>query len=113
MHGKPVTAALAATGLIAGYGVAVASGSRPLGGVLLGVCGLGCIAIWSRRHDRRTKILLTGGGLVAFACSHALGMLIGAWPAVILTAAVTAGAYWRFSDSARGASAVPGLTTRP
>jgi hypothetical protein len=99
------TAALAATGLIAGYGVVAATGSRPLGGAVLAACGLPCIAIWTRRHDLRTTALLTAGGLGAFAFSHAAGLEIGAWPAVLLTAGVTAGAYWRLSDSQAVSSA--------
>lgn len=95
------TCALAAIGLLAGYGVAVATGSRPLGGLVLAACGVPCIVIWGRRHDRRTAALLTLGGLAAFALSHAIGVLIGPWPAVVLTAAVTATAYWRLSDSSR------------
>ena len=93
------TAALAAAGLIAGYGVAVASGSRPLGGVVLAACGVPCIVIWARRHDRRTAALLTLGGLTAFAFSHGMGALIGPWPGVLLTAALAAAGYWRLSDS--------------
>jgi hypothetical protein len=96
---RPSTSALAATGLIAGYGVAVASGSRPLGGLVLAACGVPCIVIWARRHDRRTALLLTSGGLAAFALSHGIGFLIGPWPAVVLTAALTSMAYWRLSDS--------------
>jgi hypothetical protein len=92
------TAALAAIGLIAGYGVAVASGSRPLGGVVLLVFGLPCVAIWVRRHGPRTAALLTGLGVVAFALSHALGAAIGAWPAVLVTAALAFVAYFRLSD---------------
>ena len=96
------TAALAAAGLIAGYGVAVASDSRPLGGVVLAACGVPCIVIWARRHDRRTAALLTLGGLAAFAFSHGMGALLGPWPGVLLTAALTAAGYWWLSDS-RGA----------
>jgi hypothetical protein len=95
------TAALAALGLIGGYGVAVATGSRPLGGLLLLACGGACLAVWVPRHGWRMAALLAAGGLVAFALSHALGLLIGAWPAVLLTAAGTAAAYWRLSDSRR------------
>ena len=39
------TAPIAAAGLIAGYGVAVGTGSRPLGGVVLAAFGLTCIAV--------------------------------------------------------------------
>ncbi len=92
------TAALAAIGLIAGYGVAVASGSRPLGGVVLLVFGLPCVAIWVRRHGPRTAALLTAIGVVAFALSHVLGPAIGAWPAVLVTAALVFVAYFRLSD---------------
>ena len=93
------TAPIAATGLIVGFGVAVLSGSRALGGVVLAICGLACIAIWLRRDGRGTAIMLTIAGLLAFALSHLLGLVIGAWPAVLLTAAVTAALYWRVSDS--------------
>ena len=99
MQAQASTAALAATGLIAGYGVAVLSGSRPLGGIVLAGCGLPCVVVWARRHGLRTTSLLTAGGLGAFAVSHALGLLIGPWPAVLVTAAVTSGVYWRLSDS--------------
>jgi hypothetical protein len=92
------TAALAAIGLIAGYGVAVASGSRPLGGVVLLVFGLPCVAIWARRHGPRMTALLTAIGVVAFALSHVLGAAIGAWPAVLVTAALVFAVYLRVSD---------------
>jgi len=95
------TAPIAAAGLVAGYAVAVATGSRPLGGVLLAFCGLTCIAIWARRDGRRTTVTLTLIGLGAFALSHVLGLVIGAWPAVLLVAAAASGACWRLSDARR------------
>lgn len=95
------TAPIAAIGLIAGYGVAVASGSRPLGGVVLALFGLVCIAVWARRDGRRTTIWLSVVGLGAFALSHVLALAIGAWPAVLLVAAVTFAACRRFSDARR------------
>jgi len=101
MGSELATAPIAAVGLIAGFAVAVASGSRALGGVVLACCGLWCIAIWLRRDGRRTAVRLTLVGLVAFALSHVLGLLIGAWPAVFLAAAATAAACWRLSDVRR------------
>ncbi len=95
------TAPLAAAGLIGGFAVAVTTGSRPLGGVVLAAFGLACIAIWLRRDGRRKAIILTVAGLLAFAISHLLGLVIGAWPAVLLTAAATAALYWRASDGRR------------
>jgi hypothetical protein len=93
------TAPLAAGGLIGAYAVAVLSGSRPLGGIVLAAFGLACIAIWLRRDGRRTTILLTAIGLLAFALSHLLGGLIGAWPAVLVVSAATAAACWVLSDT--------------
>jgi hypothetical protein len=43
--------------------------------------------------------MLTIAGLVAFALSHVIGLIIGAWPAVLLVAAATGVLYWRVSDS--------------
>lgn len=93
------TAPLAAAGLIAGYGVAAASGSRTLGGVVLAGFGLSCMGIWLVRDGARRAAQLTGIGLVAFAGSHVLGRAVGAWPAVLIAAAATAGACWRLSDA--------------
>jgi hypothetical protein len=92
------TAALSAAGLIAGFGVAIGTGSRPLGGVVLAAFGLTCIYIWLRRDDRRTATRLTIVGLAAFVISHGLGLLIGAWPSVFVVAAATAWTCWRWSD---------------
>jgi hypothetical protein len=96
------TAPVAAGGLIAGFGVAVATGSRPLGGVVLAACGVACIAVWARRDGTRVTVTLSATGLVAFAVSHLLGRVIGAWPSVIVVSAVTAGLCWWLSDSRRG-----------
>ena len=93
------TSLLAAIGLIAGFGVATGTGSRPLGGVVLLLFGAACVACWLTRDDRRTAAVLTGVGLFAFALSHVLGLLIGSWPAVFVTAAATAWACWRRSDA--------------
>jgi hypothetical protein len=98
---RVATAPIAAAGLIAGFGVAIASGSRPLGGIVLAGCGLVCVMIWLRRDGRRTAALLTVAGLFAFAVSHLLGLVIGAWPAVLLVAAATAALCWRVSDARR------------
>lgn len=95
------TAPIAAAGLAAGFGVAVATGSRSLGGVLLGGCGLACIAIWVRRDGPRTAAALASAGLLAFAVSHLLGLVIGAWPAVAVVTLATAALCYRVSDRHR------------
>jgi hypothetical protein len=99
------TAPISATGLIAGYGVAVLSGSRSLGGVVLACSGIACMAIWMRRDGARTTMTLTAIGLGAFALSHVVGRLIGAWPAVLLAAAAIGIASWRISDARRPVAA--------
>ena len=93
------TAPIAAAGLIGGFAVAVASGSRPLGGLFLAACGIACIAIWLRRDGPRTAAVLTIAGVLAFALSHVVGLVIGAWPAVALAAIGTAWLCWRYSDA--------------
>lgn len=99
MTRKPITAALAAGGLIAGYAVAVATGSRPLGGVVLLAFALPCVAIWLKRDGRRVAAGLTAAGVIAFIGSHVLALAIGAWPAVLVVATATAAICWRVSDA--------------
>ena len=60
---RPISAA----GLIAGFAVAVGTGSRPLGGAVLAAFGLSCIAVWLARDGVRITAQLTGIGLLAFA----------------------------------------------
>jgi hypothetical protein len=95
------TAPIGAVALIGGYGVAVATGSRPLGGIFLVLCGAVCVAIWARRDGRATAITLTVVGFVAFALSHVVALVIGTWPAVVLMAAAAFAVCWRCSDARR------------
>ena len=68
------------------------------------VCGVPCIAAWLERDGRRTAAWLTAAGLFAFAASHGLGLVIGAWPSVIVVSAATAALYWQVSDARRSPS---------
>jgi hypothetical protein len=99
MRERVPTSLLAATGLIAGFGTAIGTGSRPLGGVVMAAFGLTCIYFWVKRDGRQTAVRLTLVGLAAFVFSHVLGLVIGAWPAVFVVSALTAWACWRWSDS--------------
>jgi hypothetical protein len=99
------TAALAAGSLIAGYAVAVGSGSRPLGGLVLAAGGLCCARIWARRDGPRAAAALTALSLAAFAGSHLLALAIGPWPAVLSVSALTAAVVWTRSDAPSGARA--------
>jgi hypothetical protein len=93
------TAPVAAGTLIVGYAVAVASGSRPLGGLVLLVGGLWCFRTWARRHGSREALVLVAVGLTAFVVSHLLALLVGAWPSVLLVAAFTAAVTWIRADA--------------
>lgn len=105
------TALLAAAGLIGGFGTAVGTGSRSLGGVVMAAFGLACIYFWITRDGAETATKLTLVGLAAFVLSHGLARLTGAWPSVLLVSALTAWCCWRWSDSrhlgARSSAAGP------
>jgi hypothetical protein len=88
--------------LIAGYAVASATGSRPLGGIVLLAGGAWCVRAWLRRDGVPTALSLGAVGLGAFAGSHLLALAIGPWPSVLLVAAVMGAVAWRRSDAAAG-----------
>jgi hypothetical protein len=86
------TAPVAAGSLIAGYAVAVRSGIRPLGGAVFAAGSAWCAREWSRRRGTATSAVLSGVQLGAFAGSHRLARRIGAWPAVLASAAASGAA---------------------
>ncbi len=102
------TAPIAAGALIGGYAVAAASGSRPLGGVVLAAGGLWCLRAWHARHGARTAAALGGAGLLAFAGSHVLAKGVGAWPSVLLVSAAMAAVAWTQADARAGLALRPG-----
>jgi hypothetical protein len=106
------TAPVAAGSLIAGYAVALASASRPVGGVVLLLGGMWCVRSWTLRNGPRTAISLAGVALGAFIVSHVLAVFLGAWPAVLLVAAVTGAVVWVRSDARPPAASAP-LAFRP
>ena len=96
------TAPLVAAGLVGGYLVARESGIRPLGGAVLGAAGVAAGALWLRRSGPATTALLAGVYLGGFGASHPLAKKIGAWPAVLSVAAVSASASYVLSDRTAG-----------
>ena len=110
VNARVPTSLLSALGLIAGFGTATTTGSRPVGGAVLAIFGLTCIYFWVRRDGGATAVRLTLVGLAAFVFSHLLGLAIGAWPSVLLVAAVTAWCCWHWSDSKVYGSAAGPLT---
>lgn len=84
----PMTWPVASGSLVVGFGVAQASGVRPLGGVVL-VLGAGWCAVRWRRGvgTARTAVLLLIY-LVAFVASHLIAGTVGTWGAVFLVSAL-------------------------
>ena len=90
---------VAGSALIAGFGVAQATGVRPLGGLVLLAGGAWCARRWLDEAGAARA-----GGLVAlmigaFVASHILAKGIGAWPAVLVAASLTAAAAWVLADA--------------
>lgn len=92
------TAAVSAVSLLAGFGVAQATGVRALGGVVLVAGAAWCAREWLQHGGVPVAVGLTGAYVGAFVGSHLLAREVGAWPAVLTVSAVTAGAAWAFSD---------------
>lgn len=103
---------VAAGSLVAGFAVAQATGIRPLGGVVL-LAGAGwCALRWRERAGTGRAAALAGLYVAAFAGSHGLAHVIGAWPSVAVVSAVVGGAAYAVAD-ARPSSATPGPGRRP
>lgn len=85
-----MTPLLAALSLVAGFGVAQATGDRSAGGAVLLALALAAAALCRRTAGtgRAVVLLLVVAG--AFAASHVLARAVGAWPSVLLCAAVPA-----------------------
>jgi hypothetical protein len=91
---------IAGGSLALGFAVAQATGVRPLGGVVL-LAGAGwCATRWHARVGTGRTAALVGLYATAFAASHALAPLTGAWPAVAVVATVAAAGAYVVSDAA-------------
>lgn len=92
------TAPVTALGLVGGYLVARETGIRPLGGVVLGGAGLLAGRSWLSRTDPATTAALSAIYLGGFGASHPLAKKVGAWPAVLGVAALSAAASHLLAD---------------
>lgn len=92
------TALVAALTLVVGFAVAQATDVRALGGAVLLAGTAWCVVREARRTAwwRLVVVVLAGG--VAFATSHLLSDVVGAWPAVLLAAAALATVTWALVD---------------
>lgn len=90
---------IAAGALLLGFAVADVTGVRAIGGVVLFLGGLACGLRWRLLLGLPRALALVGVFLAGFVLAHPLGHAIGAWPAVILVAAVVGGIAWRVADA--------------
>lgn len=81
----------AAACLPAGFGVAVATGVRPLGGLVL--LALALLAGRLSGGDRRAQVRWYLVVLACFVVSHLLGLVVGSWSAVAVVTVVATAAY--------------------
>lgn len=92
------TAPVVAASLIGGYVVARETKIRPLGGAVLAAGGAVAGRQWARRVGPVGTAALSAVYLGSFGASHPLAKKIGAWPAVLSAAGVSAAASWIVSD---------------
>ncbi|MCD0483492.1 hypothetical protein [Streptacidiphilus sp. ASG 303] len=95
---KVPTAAVAAGGLVGGYGVARWTKRRPLGGVALAAAGAVAARQWRRQAGTGGAVALTGLYAAAFAGSHPLAKRLGAWPSVFAVSGAVALASYVVAD---------------
>lgn len=101
----PPTWPIAGGSLLVGFAVAQLSGVRLLGGIVLFAAALACGLRWRVLLGLPGALALVAAYLAAFALSHPLGDVLGAWPAVLTVSAAIAALAWWASD--RRAAAAP------
>jgi len=82
---------VAAATLLASFGVAELTGVRAIGGLVLIAGGAWCARRALQIAGPLAAAALVAVALALFVGSHPLGQVIGAWPAVALSAAALAG----------------------
>jgi hypothetical protein len=92
------TAPVVAAGLVGGYVVARETKIRPLGGAVLAAAGLVAGRRWLRTVGPAGTAALSAVYLGGFGLSHPLAKRIGAWPAVLAAAGVSAAAAFAVVD---------------
>ena len=100
----------AAATFLAGFGVAELTGVRALGGVVFLAGGAWCGRAALPIVGAQRALALLAVALALFVASHPLGGAIGAWPAVVATAAVLAGATALLARGSAGTPRMQGET---
>ncbi|MDD2858123.1 MAG: hypothetical protein PHU75_05540 [Candidatus Nanopelagicales bacterium] len=85
-----LTSVLAGSTLAVGFGVAQATGNRPLGGAVLLAGAATCGVLWWRQAGAVPTLVSEAVFAAAFIGSHPLAKQIGAWPSVAVVAGATA-----------------------
>ena len=98
---------VASGSLLLGFAVAEATGVRALGGLVLVAGCAWCALRWLRAAGPARTALLVVVYLGAFVLSHVVADTLGAWPSVVLAAALTALAAYALADSAGGGGVSP------
>ena len=93
---------VASGSLVLGFAVAQATDVRALGGLVLIAGCAWCALRWLRAAGAARTALLVAVYAAAFVASHVVADALGAWPAVLLAAAVTALAAYALADAAGG-----------
>jgi ABC-type siderophore export system fused ATPase/permease subunit len=86
MNPRAAVPAVAAATFLAAFGAAELTGVRAIGGIVLVAGGAWCAWAALRLSGRAATAALVAIALALFVVSHPLGQVIGAWPAVILSA---------------------------
>jgi hypothetical protein len=87
MAAIPMTWPVASGSLIVGFGVAQATGVRPLGGIVLALGAGWCALRWRRTVGTARAVALVVVYLAAFVASHLIAETVGTWGAVVLVSA--------------------------
>jgi hypothetical protein len=83
---------VSAAGLVGGFAVARYTGRREAGGAVFTAAGAWCAREWARRSGGLPAAALSALYVAAMGGSHPLAKKLGAWPAVVTVAGVTAAA---------------------
>ncbi len=101
MNPRATVPLVAAATFFAGFGVAELTGVRAIGGLVLLAGGAWCGRAALSITGPRRAIALLAIALALFVISHPLGRVIGAWPAVAVSAALVACAAGALLDRPR------------
>jgi hypothetical protein len=92
------TAPIAALGLVGGFVAADQTGIRPLGAVVMGLCGAYAGRSWLAKAGVPRTAALSAVYVGGMGVSHPLAKKIGAWPSVFAVAGASAAASYLLSD---------------